>query len=99
MLQEQSYGAKEKSDTYGRDLLTLLIRANLQDSDGMNDLDVRAREGSPLSLPTSQNNQSFPQKLVPSSSLAMKRLAPPCRGHFLGFAKTLRRRGNYEKSF
>ena len=49
MLQEQSYGVKEKSDTYGRDLLTLLVRANLQESDGMNDSDVRARKGSPLS--------------------------------------------------
>jgi cytochrome P450 len=48
MLQEQSYGAKEKSDTNGRDLLTLLVRANLQDSDGMNDSDVRAQIGTVL---------------------------------------------------
>ncbi|KAF9645313.1 cytochrome P450 [Thelephora ganbajun] len=45
MLREQSYGFKEKSDTTGKDLLTLLIRANLQDTDGMSDSDVRAQIG------------------------------------------------------
>ncbi|KAF9778944.1 cytochrome P450 [Thelephora terrestris] len=44
-LREQSYGVKETSDTYGRDLLTLLIRANLQDPDCMNDSDVCAQIG------------------------------------------------------
>ena len=53
MLEEQSYGANEKLDTSGKDLLTLLVRANLHDSDGMSDSDIRARECSPLppSLP------------------------------------------------
>ena len=50
MLREQSYGVKEKSDTSGRDLLTLLVRANLNDSDGMSDWDVRARKCSFFSL-------------------------------------------------
>ena len=48
MLREQQYGVKEKSDASGRDLLTLMLRANLQESDGMNDSDVRARKGSRL---------------------------------------------------
>jgi len=43
LIQEQSYGVKEKSDIAGRDLLTLLVRANLQDTDGMSDSDVRAQ--------------------------------------------------------
>jgi cytochrome P450 len=44
MFREQSYGVKEKSDASGKDLLTLLVRANLHDSDGMSDSDVRARK-------------------------------------------------------
>ena len=47
LLREKSYGVKEKSDTTGRDLLTLLVRANLQDADGMSDADIRARKGPP----------------------------------------------------
>ena len=47
LLREKLYGVKEKSDTTGRDLLTLLVRANLQDADGMSDADIRARKGSP----------------------------------------------------
>ena len=35
---------EEKSDTSGKDLLTLLVHAKLQVSDGMSDSDVRARE-------------------------------------------------------
>lgn len=50
LVREQSYGAKEKTDTSGKDLLTLLVRANLQDADGMSDSDVRARKCS-LVLP------------------------------------------------
>ena len=50
LLREQSYVAKEKAGTSGKDLLTLLVRANLQDADGMSDSDVRARKGS-LTLP------------------------------------------------
>ena len=61
MLRERSHGAKEKSDTSGKDLLTLLVRANLQDSDGMNDSDVRARKCS---------------RLAPSSALGITN-APP----------------------
>ena len=44
LLREKSYGVKEKSDMTGRDLLTLLVRANLQDADGMSDADVHARK-------------------------------------------------------
>lgn len=44
LLRETSYGIKEKSDMTGRDLLTLLVRANLQDADGMSDADVHARK-------------------------------------------------------
>ena len=52
LLREQSYEAEEKADTSGKDLLTLLVRANLQDADGMSDSDVRARKGPPtLPLP------------------------------------------------
>jgi cytochrome P450 len=43
LLREKSYGAKEKSDTTKRDLLTLLVRANLQDADGMSDVDVHSQ--------------------------------------------------------
>jgi len=43
LLREQTYGIKEDLDTAGKDLLTLLVRANLQDADGMSDLDVRAQ--------------------------------------------------------
>ena len=52
MLQEKAYGVKEKSDTTGRDLLTLLVRANLQEADGMSDADVHARK-SPRAYPSS----------------------------------------------
>lgn len=45
ILRERSYGVKEKSDSSGKDLLTLLIRANLEEADGMNDSDVRAQIG------------------------------------------------------
>jgi len=51
MLREKSYGIKDKSDTTGKDLLTLLVRANLQDVDGMSDSDVRARKGPPTFPP------------------------------------------------
>jgi hypothetical protein len=47
LLREKSYGAKEKSDTTKRDLLTLLVRANLQDADGMSDVDVHSRKRPP----------------------------------------------------
>ena len=47
LLQEKSYGVEEKSDMTGRDLLTLLVRANLQDADGVSDADIRARKVSP----------------------------------------------------
>jgi len=40
LLREQPYGAKEKADTNGKDLLTLLVRATLQDADGMSNSDV-----------------------------------------------------------
>ena len=54
MLQEQSFGVDEKSDTSRKDLLTLLVRANLQDLDGMSDSDVCARQcRPPLSLRSS----------------------------------------------
>ena len=53
MLREPSYGINEKLDSSGKDLLTLLVRANLQDSDGMSDSDVRARECSPIALSAS----------------------------------------------
>ena len=53
LLREKSYGVKEKSDTTGRDLLTLLVRANLQDADGMSDADIRARKRSPSPTHTS----------------------------------------------
>lgn len=43
LLRKQSYLAKEKAGTSGKDLLTLLVRANLQDADGMSDSDVRAQ--------------------------------------------------------
>ena len=44
IFQEQSYQVREKVEASGKDLLTLLVQSNLQDSDGMNDLEVRARE-------------------------------------------------------
>lgn len=47
-LREHSYGVEEKSDTPGKDLLTLLVRANMKDLDRMSDSDVRARKESPL---------------------------------------------------
>jgi len=50
LLQEQSSGVKEKSDTTGRDLLSLLVRANFQDTDCMSDSVVRSRKGSPRAL-------------------------------------------------
>jgi len=46
LLREQSGETKENADTSGKDLLTLLVRANLQDPDGMSDSDVRGRKGS-----------------------------------------------------
>jgi len=49
-LREQSSEVKERSDTTRRDLLTLLVQANLLDADGMSDSDVRARKGSPRAL-------------------------------------------------
>ena len=67
LVQEQSYGVKEKSNTTEKDLLTLLVRANLQDADGMSDSDVRARKGSHhvLSAPLHGNPRFF-QRSVPS---------------------------------
>jgi len=50
LLQEQSSGVKEKLDTTGRDLLSLLVRANFQDADCMSDSAVRSRKGSPRTL-------------------------------------------------
>ena len=50
LLQEQSYGVKEKLDTTGRDLLSLLVRANFQDADCMSDSAVRSRKDSPRAL-------------------------------------------------
>ena len=50
VLRDQSYGAKDKSDTSGKDLLTLLVQANIEDSDGMSDADILARKCS-LPLP------------------------------------------------
>lgn len=47
ILRERLSGVEEKLDTVGKDLLTLLIRANLQDPDGMSDSDVCARGFSP----------------------------------------------------
>ena len=46
LLEEQSSGLKEKVDTAGRDLLSLLIRANFQDTDCMSDSVIRSRKGS-----------------------------------------------------
>ena len=53
LLREQSSEVKEKLDTTGRDLSTLLVRANLRDADGMSDSDVRARKASPRALSSS----------------------------------------------
>jgi len=44
ILREQPNGVKETSDAFGKDILTLLVRANLQDLDAMTDSDVRARK-------------------------------------------------------
>lgn len=49
-LREQSCGVKEQLDASGKDLLTLLVRANLKDLDRMNDSDVRDRKCSSLAL-------------------------------------------------
>ena len=53
LLQEQSSGVKEKLDTTGRDLLSLLVRANFQDADCMSDSVVRSRKGPPRALDSS----------------------------------------------
>jgi hypothetical protein len=76
LLQEQSSGVSEKLDMTGRDLLTLLVRANLQDADGMSDADIRARKSSPRTL-SAPHNLYFFQRSLPSSSLATGRLALP----------------------
>ena len=58
LLREQSSGIKEKSDTTARDLLTLLVRANLRETDGMSDSDIRARKVS-HALPAPPHNRCF----------------------------------------
>ena len=85
LLQELSYGVKEREGTSGKDLLTLLVRANLQDADGMSDSDVRARKCSPM-LPPLLITSVF-QRSAPSSLPAMKRPVPPCRGPCSGCVK------------
>ena len=87
LLQEQAFGVKENPDATGRDLLTLLVRANLRDTDAMNDSDVRARKGSLHAPYTPPHNPCFFQRSVPSSSPVSGRRALPCHGPFSAFAK------------
>jgi hypothetical protein len=88
LLREQLHGVREKADTTGKDLLTLLVRANLQDTDSMSDSDVRAREGS-FHAPSADLHNPYPfQRSVPSSSLATRRRAPPCLGPYSDCVKT-----------
>jgi len=98
-LREQSSEVKEKSDTTRRDLLTLLVQANLRDTDGMSDSDVRARKGSPHALSAPSHNLCFLQRSVPSSSLVTGRSVLQCLGHFSAFVEIWRHRENSEKSF